>query len=171
MGRGTWQATVHRVAKSQNDWSNLACTIVNTCVYLLKNPWYCKFKQLINRNLNWIGLGDQKGECSSPVMIAELNRKKKDFFFLIRYSPVKIYGLFKNPSASVEDMSTPGSRRFPEVENGNPLQYSCLENFYGQRSLVGYSSWSCRGSDMTEHTHIWHTQKVIFFHDTLLDFP
>ena len=24
--------------------------------------------------------------------------------------------------------SIPGSRRFPEEKNGNPLQYSCLEN-------------------------------------------
>ena len=62
-------------------------------------------------------------------MIAELNRKKKDFsFFLTRTSPMKIYGLFKNPPASVEDTSTPGSGRSPGVGNGNPLQYSCLEN-------------------------------------------
>ena len=27
---------------------------------------------------------------------------------------------------------------------GNPLQYSCLENPHGQRSLVGYSPWSCK---------------------------
>ena len=26
-------------------------------------------------------------------------------------------------------------------ENGNPLQYSCLENPHGQRCLVGYSPW------------------------------
>ena len=25
--------------------------------------------------------------------------------------------------------------------NGNPLQYSCLENPHGQRSLAGYSPW------------------------------
>ena len=27
----------------------------------------------------------------------------------------------------------------PGGGDGNPLQYSCLENPYGQRSLVGYS--------------------------------
>ena len=27
------------------------------------------------------------------------------------------------------------------VENGNRLQFSCLENPHGQRSLVGYSIW------------------------------
>ena len=25
--------------------------------------------------------------------------------------------------------------------------------FHGQRSLAGYSSWGCKESDMTEHTH------------------
>ena len=29
--------------------------------------------------------------------------------------------------------------RSPKVGHGNPLQYSCLENPHGQRSLVGYS--------------------------------
>ena len=28
-----------------------------------------------------------------------------------------------------------------EEGNGNPLQYSCLRNPHGQRSLVGYSPW------------------------------
>ena len=34
--------------------------------------------------------------------------------------------------------------------NDNPFQYSCLENPHGQRSLVGYSSWGHKESDMTE---------------------
>ena len=33
---------------------------------------------------------------------------------------------------------------------GNPLQYSCLENPRGQRSLVGYSPWGCKEQDITE---------------------
>ena len=33
--------------------------------------------------------------------------------------------------------SIPGSGRSPGVGHGNPLQYSCLENSHGQRSLVG----------------------------------
>ena len=32
----------------------------------------------------------------------------------------------------------------------NPLQYSCLENPHGQRSLVGYSLWGCKELDMAE---------------------
>ena len=34
--------------------------------------------------------------------------------------------------------------------HGNPLQYSCLENPRGQRSLEGYSPWSLRELDTTE---------------------
>ena len=35
----------------------------------------------------------------------------------------------KNPPANARDMSLiPGSGRSPRVENGNPFQYSCLEN-------------------------------------------
>ena len=34
--------------------------------------------------------------------------------------------------------SIPGSGRSPGGGHGNPLQYSCLENTHGQRSLAGY---------------------------------
>ena len=38
------------------------------------------------------------------------------------------------------DMSSiPGLGRFPGGGHGNLLQYSCLENPHGQRSLAGYS--------------------------------
>ena len=36
------------------------------------------------------------------------------------------------------------------VEHGNPLQYSCLENPHGQRSLTGYSPWGRKESDTTK---------------------
>ena len=49
------------------------------------------------------------------------------------------------------DMSLiPGLGRFPGEENGNLLQYSCLENPHGQRSLAGYSPWGHKDSDLTE---------------------
>ena len=44
----------------------------------------------------------------------------------------------------------PGLGRSPGGGHGNPLQYSCLESSHGQRSLVGYSPWGCKESDMTE---------------------
>ena len=38
----------------------------------------------------------------------------------------------------------------PGEGNGNPLQYSCLENSMGQRSLVGYSPGDHKESNTTE---------------------
>ena len=35
----------------------------------------------------------------------------------------------------------PELERSPGEENGNPLQYSCLENPTDRRSLVSYSPW------------------------------
>ena len=49
--------------------------------------------------------------------------------------------------------SIPGSGRSLGVGNGNPLQYSYLENSMDKRSLEGYSPWGCKESDTTEHTH------------------
>ena len=46
--------------------------------------------------------------------------------------------------------SIPGSRRSPGERHGNPLQYTSLENPYGQRSLAGYSPWNHKEFDMTE---------------------
>ena len=37
--------------------------------------------------------------------------------------------------------SIPSLGRSPGGEHGNPLQYSCLENPHGWKSLVGYSPW------------------------------
>ena len=46
-----------------------------------------------------------------------------------------------------------GWERSPVEGNGNLLKYSCLGKSHGQRSLVCYSPWSCKESNMTEHTH------------------
>ena len=51
----------------------------------------------------------------------------------------------KNLPANAGDIrdagSTPGLGRSPGEGHGNPLQYSCLENPHGQRSLAGDSPW------------------------------
>ena len=46
--------------------------------------------------------------------------------------------------------SIPGLGKSPGEGHGNPLQYSCLENPHGQKSLEGYSPWGHKESDMTE---------------------
>ena len=57
----------------------------------------------------------------------------------------------KESSCNAEDLgSIPGLGKSPGGDHGNPFQYSCLENPYGQRSLVGYSPWGHKESDTTE---------------------
>ena len=60
----------------------------------------------------------------------------------------------KNLPAKAGDVrdagSIPGLGRSPAGGHGNPLQYFCLENPPGQRSLVDYSPQGHKESDMTE---------------------
>ena len=57
----------------------------------------------------------------------------------------------KEPACNAGDLgSILGSGRSPGEGHGNPLQYSCLENPHGQRSLEDYSPWGCKELDMTE---------------------
>ena len=57
----------------------------------------------------------------------------------------------KNPPTNAGDArdagSIPGSGRPPGEGNGNPLQYSCLENFMDREA------WGHKKSDTTEHRH------------------
>ena len=46
--------------------------------------------------------------------------------------------------------SIPGSGRSPGEGNGNPLQYSCLENPMDRRAWQANSLWGCKESDMAE---------------------
>ena len=57
----------------------------------------------------------------------------------------------KESSCSAGDLgSIPGLGRSPGRKHGNPLEYFCLENPHGQRSLVGYSPQGRKESDTTE---------------------
>ena len=48
----------------------------------------------------------------------------------------------------------------PGGGNGNPHQYSCLENPHGQRSLAGCSPWGCKELDMTDQI------SILYFRET-----
>ena len=57
----------------------------------------------------------------------------------------------KESACSAGDLGLiPGLGRSPGEGNSYPLQYSCLENPHGQRSLAGYSPRGCKGLDTTE---------------------
>ena len=63
--------------------------------------------------------------------------------------------LVKNPPANAGDVrdagSIPGSGRSPGEGNGNPIQYSCLENPL-DRGVEGCSLQGCKELDKTEVT-------------------
>ena len=70
----------------------------------------------------------------------------------------------KNPPANAGALgSIPGLGRSPGEENGNPLQYSCLENPKDrgawQATVHGVTNTQTRLSDSHTHTHT-HTHKA-----------
>ena len=50
----------------------------------------------------------------------------------------------ENLPAVQDTRSISGLGRSPGGKHDNPLQYSCLKNPHGQRSLVGYSPWGAK---------------------------
>ena len=61
--------------------------------------------------------------------------------------------MLKNPPTNAGDIIEAGLilglGRSPGEGHGIPLQYSCLENPHGQRSLAGYSPRGCKEYDIT----------------------
>ena len=69
----------------------------------------------------------------------------------------------KEPACNAGDLgSIPGSGRSPGEGHGNPLQYSSLDNPYGQRSLAGYSPWGHTESDTTERLTLSLSNRLNF---------
>ena len=75
---------------------------------------------------------------------------------------VQVALVVKNPPANAGDMrdtgSIPGSGRSPGVENGNPLQYSCLKNPVDREAwwatVHGVAkSWTWMSTCVHPHTH------------------
>ena len=63
----------------------------------------------------------------------------------------------KEPTCNVEDLGLIlGLGKSLGGEHGNPLQYSCLDNPHGRRSLEGYSPWGHRVR------HDWKSKHNIF---------
>ena len=57
----------------------------------------------------------------------------------------------KESDCSVGDLGLiPDLGQSPGEGNGNPLQYTCLENPHRQRSLVGYNPWGHKELETTE---------------------
>ena len=90
--------------------------------------------------------------CSSPVAYGHL------WTCGVHVSVAYLFAFSYHGGSDVKDSACnagdlgliPGLGRFPGGRHSNPLQYSCLENPRGQRSLVSYSPRVCKESDMTE---------------------
>ena len=76
-------------------------------------------------------------------------------------SSFQVVVVVKNPPANAGDMRDTGliptlarpPSHPPGEENGNPLQYSCLENLMDRGAcLAKYSPWCNKESDTTEAT-------------------
>ena len=95
-------------------------------------------KSLLSDLFSWLWLDLEVGWGSLPL----------------RNSQVAL--VVKNPLANAGDVRDVGSipplGRSPGGGLGNPLQYSCLENPHGQRSLASYSPWGGKEVDITGAT-------------------
>ena len=101
---------------------------------------------------------------SFPVLLISLSIKPFRFIYVVRkgiFFSFNARVIFisnfprgsdrKESTCNVGDLdSVPGLGRSPVGRHGNPLQYSCLENLYGQRSLAGYSPWGHKELNTTE---------------------
>ena len=102
-------------------------------------------RQICNITYVW----DLKYEINEPIYKAE--------------GASQVALVVKNLPANAGDMrdmgSIPGSGRSPWGRHRNLLQYSCLENLPGQRSLAGYSPWGSQrvGHDWSDLV-LMHTQ-------------
>ena len=102
-------------------------------------------------------------DAGDPSLIPELGRSPGEGIGWLS-TPVFMgflgssYG--EESTCNVEDLgSIPGLGRSPREGHGNRLEYSCLENPHGQRSLAGYGPWGLKKSDTTERlsTHSYLT--------------
>ena len=121
------------------------------------------YNALLNILIGERGVGKTYG--ASKLVVKDFIKKKRQFIYLRRYktelskAPTSIF--MGCPGSSVSEESAcnvgdlgliPELGRSPVGGHGNPLQYSCLENPHGQRSLAGYSPWGRKESDTTEAT-------------------
>ena len=86
------------------------------------------------------------------------------FFWVFLWGSLSLLGGSdgKEAACNVGDLdSIPGLGRSPGGGHVNPLQYSCLENPHGQRSLAGYTPWGCKQLDTTEQLSTMPYSEVV----------
>ena len=77
---------------------------------------------------------------------------KRKFHLTMDMPYSKLWLSGKEPACNAGDKgSIPGLGRSPGEGNGNPLQYSCLENLLVREAWWATAHRGCKESDMTEH--------------------
>ena len=106
------------------------------------------------------GLNQHLLEPPKPMSLS-INIKTGFFFFFFFFLGFPGCSVGKESTCNVGDMgdtvSIPGSGRSPGVGNGNPLQYSCLENSMDRGAWRATVHRAAKSRDMTEATE--HTPK------------
>ena len=103
---------------------------------------------------DWTELNKQKGKI------------KKEPLLDILYPIQNPWWLGKDFTCIAGDLgSIPGLGR--PLGHGNPLQYSYLENFHGQRILASYSSWGHKESDTMSN----QAQHIQYLHSVTIRRP
>ena len=112
---------------------------------------------------------------ASNVSICEINQMKLSIKYNNEYTHTLGFSddsESKKSACNVGDLGLiPGLGRSPGEWHGHPLQYLCLENPHGQRSLLDYSPWGRKESDETEHNIVnIHTEKLYHTEETIPSF-
>ena len=93
-----------------------------------------EYSVLISFKIDWFDLLAVQGSLKS----------------LLQYNHLKASILWCSACSEADLGLISGLGRSPGGGHGNLLQYSCLENPHGQRSLMGYSPWCLKESNTTE---------------------
>ena len=120
---------------------------------------------------NSLSLAGRSGQTSCQIIAFSLGSRgceilcvtfKSEVYFshplsLTKLSPAGLQRGFpggsngKDSTCNERDRgSISGWGRSPGEGHGNPLQYSCLENPHGQRSMMGHSLWGHKESDTAQ---------------------
>ena len=186
---GAWWAAIHGVAQSWTRLKQLSSSS-NCCLSLPPSTIHSMFHLSSARLCFFATLGNTKlhswrvYESCLDLVVVSFHWTQSKGMVIVREAhlssgfPGGSDG--KESTCNAGDLGLiPGLGRSPGEANGNPLQYSCLENVHGQRSLVGCSPWGCKESDTTEclsistqaqsdlysrHTHSYfHFRKSLIF--------
>ena len=157
---------------------NLCCSVLNIQFSKILHPLLRSNLSMMQpkmRNYN-LGLGSlskivQQSQLGGTVLEV-LACCVPPFAWQSNKAHLSLFSIKSFPGSSDSKESTcnggdPGSipgMRSPGGGHGNPLQYSCLENPHGQRSLAGYSPWCHKELDTTEQLsmHKWNSKLVIY---------